>query len=324
MEFKLKAITDIWTGGVDGKTDKLHLTGIKGSIRWWYEALIRGLNGYACDPTSEKSENKCTFDIESNDIPEALNSICSVCHLFGCTGWSGKFILRITDNENKPITHSLKKDNEFKLVFIEKKDFSEDEKKILNATIKLIVEYGSIGGKTTLKPSETSNNYQRHHLDYGLITYQDKSLLKRKYFNNVPPYVNHIKDNNPDRPDLKHFWFIKGGCISRDKINTIVGRDIRTGRYQNPDELQVFLGGYNDKDRNDLKISLIKAIERRGVSDKCSESKKIFSFHGQSSGKSRCWGYTRQSDYDKTIKLIKDNVSSSINIKRGTEVINVL
>jgi hypothetical protein len=52
---------------------------------------------------------------------------------------------------------------------------------LLNATIKLIVGYGSIGGKTTLKPSEGSKNHQIHHLDYGLITYQDKSLFKSKY-----------------------------------------------------------------------------------------------------------------------------------------------
>ena len=44
MEFKLRALTDIWTGGVDHRNgDKLHLSGIKGSIRWWYETLVRGL-----------------------------------------------------------------------------------------------------------------------------------------------------------------------------------------------------------------------------------------------------------------------------------------
>ena len=62
MEFKLKALTDIWTGGVnsrDGST--LHITGIKGSIRWWYEVLIRGLKGYACDPSDEKW--RCTLDL---------------------------------------------------------------------------------------------------------------------------------------------------------------------------------------------------------------------------------------------------------------------
>ena len=52
-ELKIKTLTPIWTGGVEGKCDRLHETGIIGSMRWWYEAIVRGLGGYACDPTGE-------------------------------------------------------------------------------------------------------------------------------------------------------------------------------------------------------------------------------------------------------------------------------
>jgi CRISPR-associated protein Cmr1 len=75
MEFALKAVTDIWTGGVEGNSRKLHLTGIKGSIRWWYETLVRGLGGYACNPTSEY---KCP-EVKEKDAEKVLNNICPVC-----------------------------------------------------------------------------------------------------------------------------------------------------------------------------------------------------------------------------------------------------
>jgi CRISPR-associated protein Cmr1 len=50
-EWKLKALTPIWTGGVNQGADRLIPTGLMGSIRWWFEVLVRGLGGKACDPT---------------------------------------------------------------------------------------------------------------------------------------------------------------------------------------------------------------------------------------------------------------------------------
>ena len=34
LELKLKTLTPIWTGNVDQKYDRLHETGIIGSLRW--------------------------------------------------------------------------------------------------------------------------------------------------------------------------------------------------------------------------------------------------------------------------------------------------
>lgn len=42
MEIRLRTLTPLWTGGVDGTCDLLHVTGIMGSLRWWYEAIVRG------------------------------------------------------------------------------------------------------------------------------------------------------------------------------------------------------------------------------------------------------------------------------------------
>ena len=55
---KIKPVTPIWTGDENRKNTTLRETGILGSLRWWYEALIRGLGGTACDPTKTKCEEK--------------------------------------------------------------------------------------------------------------------------------------------------------------------------------------------------------------------------------------------------------------------------
>jgi len=56
LEMTLQTLTPLWTGGVDQTCDRLHETGLIGGLRWWYEALVRGLGGYACDP---RSDDRC-------------------------------------------------------------------------------------------------------------------------------------------------------------------------------------------------------------------------------------------------------------------------
>lgn len=87
MEIKLRTLTPLWTGGIDQTSDRLHETGLLGSLRWWYEALVRGLGGYACDPTGD---DRC---------PDKDGKRCAVCELFGCTGWARKFRLEIGNLE---------------------------------------------------------------------------------------------------------------------------------------------------------------------------------------------------------------------------------
>jgi CRISPR-associated protein Cmr1 len=103
VQITLKTLTPIWTGGVDGTCDRLHETGFIGSLRWWYETIVRGLGGYACDPT----EHSCTFDEEryrrsrADDERQRLRDagVCDACQLFGCTGWARKFRLKASGGE---------------------------------------------------------------------------------------------------------------------------------------------------------------------------------------------------------------------------------
>jgi len=87
LKITLKTLTPLWTGGVDGTCDRLHETGLIGSLRWWYEALVRGLGGYACDPT----EHSCTYDEKKPD-----HGLCLACQVFGATGWARRFRLSVS------------------------------------------------------------------------------------------------------------------------------------------------------------------------------------------------------------------------------------
>ncbi len=94
MEIKLKTLTPLWTGGVEtGKMDRIHETGIIGSLRWWYEAIVRGLGGEACDP----SQGGCIYD---SDKPN--NGLCDVCQIFGATGWRRRFRVEVVENKTEP------------------------------------------------------------------------------------------------------------------------------------------------------------------------------------------------------------------------------
>lgn len=100
LQITLQTLTPLWTGGVDGSMDCVHASGILGSLRWWYEAIVRGLGGEACDPT----EHACNFDIDkykkATGLPERERlraaGLCDACQLFGATGWRRRFGLQIS------------------------------------------------------------------------------------------------------------------------------------------------------------------------------------------------------------------------------------
>jgi len=125
MEVSIKILTPIWTGGVEaGKCDRIHETGILGSLRWWMEALVRGMGGQVKDPTTEERSvlDPDKFDInnyrklhkeieQAKDEEERLKNeiklrqylreagLCDVSQIFGATGWKHRF--RITVSEAK-------------------------------------------------------------------------------------------------------------------------------------------------------------------------------------------------------------------------------
>ncbi|WP_017307139.1 type III-B CRISPR module RAMP protein Cmr1 [Spirulina subsalsa] len=117
MEIKIQTLTPLWTGGVDGKCDRLYETGILGSLRWWMEVLVRGVGGEVCDSTAEGDRNSLDMkkyrESKATDQRQKLRDgglTCDVSHIFGATGWKRQFRLSITD-----VQETLKWDKPLKI-----------------------------------------------------------------------------------------------------------------------------------------------------------------------------------------------------------------
>jgi len=113
MNIGIKTLTPIWTGGLmTGRMDRIQETGVIGGLRWWYEAIVRGLGGEACDP----SLHECVYDQKKYDAvrdegkpePQRLRAagLCDVCRVFGATGYRRRFQLRMA-NAGQPVWTGL-------------------------------------------------------------------------------------------------------------------------------------------------------------------------------------------------------------------------
>lgn len=305
MEFRLRALTPVWTGGiVRNDNSSLHLTGIKGSIRWWYEVLIRGFSNYACDPTSN---GHCELNLKELNrdrplAPQIKKQICPSCYMFGCTGWSGKFILRLNEPEtDRPIESISIHDAAFKLLFPELKKLEPEEKLLLKMTLKLIVDYGAIGAKTIFKPSEKKEKKNKlHHRDFGILARDKQSNLPTKKIGTweviqyLERFEKELKKNKPEWPSMECFWFVKGKYIDRFQHNRLVNRDTNGNYIDSADENDVFLGGFISREKSKLD----KKIQVK-YKDVNAASKKIFSFIGTDDKNcliKRCFGYIKSDD----------------------------
>jgi CRISPR-associated protein Cmr1 len=286
MKITIQTLTPLWTGGVDQTTDRLHETGLLGSLRWWYEALARGLGGYACDPTSE---DRC---------PDKDGKHCAACELFGCTGWARKFRLIVGDHTIKIDRKSIKSGQTIHLRFVPLRTIQEEERCLLALTVNLISEYGAFGGKTIFKPSdETNRQNQFHHTDFGLVQIRQiqsdsqdawhctKGLDELKAYVTQPKWRSgsHIyRDSKGKKHDyswasLKNFWCVKGRYLARQNFtvstfNKVIGREEekRKGNWL--------------KNKNDATSRWLAGSQQ--------ESKKVFSFRHPNE-KGRTFGFVK-------------------------------
>ncbi|HON06784.1 MAG TPA: type III-B CRISPR module RAMP protein Cmr1 [Verrucomicrobiota bacterium] len=289
-EFKvtIKPLTPLWTGDADRNCRTLRETGIIGSLRWWYEALIRGLGGTACDPTS----TKCANDIH-----------CDACELFGCTGWARKFRLEIE-----------KSGENYLFKFVPLREIKDVELGLLNLTLFLIAEYGAIGGKTVLKPSdENTRQNLPHHTDYGLIKIINPDFKKINIEQLQAYFKNNVRKNIQKRDlfwaSIKNFWCVNGKYLTRinqskSSFNKVLGRN-------EPKDKSKYLSNENDKISEWLAGSEIK-------------SKKIFSFKNPP----RTFGFINPSimNFEEIKKRLKSvwNDEDNWQFFTGEEIIKLL
>ncbi len=257
----LRTLSPIWTGDVDRTSEQAKETSLMGSVRWWTEVLVRGLGGYACDPTGD---DRCIFDEtaygRTGQVEDGLRDVCPTCRLFGCTGWSSKLRLLLTDGEGGYEVNLSQAGTPFMMHFVEVKPTEPEERWLLAKAIWVIARYGSLGGKTPLKPPQP---------DYGLvalasplrlptgITRKDVQAWLARMLDASPRMQERLRRAPPEWPDLRLFFFNTERWLDRSQVNELVRVD-PSG----------FLSG------------------RRGV------SKKVFSFQTVS----RFWGYARDGE----------------------------
>jgi len=286
MEIQLRTMTPLWTGGVDQTCDRLHETGLIGSLRWWYEALVRGLGGYACDPTGEE---RC---------PDKDGKRCAACELFGCTGWARKFRLRVLDEQGRVVQNALAANQTVQLQFLELRPMSNEERWLLTKTLEIAAKYGALGGKTTLKPQKGKIGE-----DYGIVqTISVPSLPK----SDVQSFLRKFRQVKPrDAADLRWFFFVKGAFLWRRQMNALLGLSEDGQSVIGNEPYQQFLRG------------------RRGDRTHEAISKKLFSFQVDGG---RIWGYARDDKMcDIIIGQIHQQLEGrNYTVKTGEEVLHEL
>lgn len=261
--YQFKALTDLWTGSVTleekngqikEKTGPDHLitTGLLGSIRWWFEVLVRGLNGNACDPTDTKCEDR---------------NHCVVCELFGCTGWARKFRFEVLDENSGTKTDQIKQNQTFSLCFTPLRPILVEEWIILDATLRLIVEYGAIGGKTVFKPTDESSRASKlHHKDYGLVQMLTPQQYDGTGRDDLGKYLSKWRKLNHGEfawASLEHFWCVNGKYLRREDNNKSTFNQV-LGRQEAKNQ------GQQLATRNDGTARWLAGSQQ--------ESKKVFSF----------------------------------------------
>jgi CRISPR type III-B/RAMP module RAMP protein Cmr1 len=310
--FECHALTDIWTAGgtlaavppgqKDGKpiNDRLRLTSLLGGIRWWAEAIVRGFDVRACDPVSEP----CRGDQH-----------CIICELFGKADppQAAKFAVRAWEDTGKrqPFTRKLSKGSTVILEFHFYRDATFLEEYLLVKAMDVISRYGSVGGKTTLKPTRPNTvrmadtGWVDRHTDYGLLHIKgiDKASFQI-WATHKDAFENALKEkaiNDPNKsmkyPSLKNFWFAPESTLfvhpsapaTDDSINNLLGlADTINANKQ-----------LTTKDTWPAPSDVCNPLREhlRGIPEKSilklpACSKKVFSFGSMGNTKyARTWGY---------------------------------
>jgi CRISPR-associated protein Cmr1 len=302
LKFELTLLTPLWTQGVDANRlvviDRIHETGLMGSLRWWYETVIRGLGGYACDPVDEQS--RCAFNTEAYERARhngqsglaaagaGLAQVCPACRLFGCTGWARKMRLEAQGGATK--------NQRLLLIIQELKPLEDVERWLLVKTMGLIADYGALGGRTPWKPQKSPTVGK----DYGLVRLENLPQVPGNLSQARQWVTKHSpcgKRNHEKWPDLRYFFFVSGQYLERLDINQVL-----------------------ELDKHGKPVGSASAIAR-ALRGSLGVSKKIFSF--QAPGAQRLWGYGSSSELRDAIiaRLIEVGIDRN-KVKTGEEALN--
>lgn len=220
LAFEMQTLTPVWTGNAVQQCDRLHETGLLGSLRWWFEVVVRGLGRRACDPTAD---GKCEYKEK-----DGVKGLCAACRVFGATGWRKLFRLEVdleVDEEStlQPIMDSPEKSlllpsgryhdcraggwyilpahhGTFSLKFHRRRVGGKEEEELfqlLLGTLRLIENWAAIGAKETA--------------GYGvfeIVNSQDFKLPEQNPLSESQEASDGESDSG-NLPDLTGFFFAK-------------------------------------------------------------------------------------------------------------------
>ncbi len=260
---EIEVITPIWTGNKTGEMDRIRETGIIGSIRWWFEIIVRGLGYEVCDINSE---NKCS--LKKGDNPK--EKLCPVCYLFGTTGWKRRFSLYIdTDQYKKKIPYTVE------LNFIIEKD-KEIYFPVIKAILFLMADLGGIGAKN-----------QKGHGIFKLVTEEDMNNIDsieviRSYLKNFNKKAPKNISRNNSEYTLENYWKYEIEVNSLPEFNPP------------KNSIKSFLKGKFSKESLTTKEELILFGDRLN-------SGKLF-VNLISKNKMKIWGFTKNIEIGNAVK----------------------
>lgn len=104
LTIPVATLTPIWTGDVARTSSSIRPTSLLGSMRVWYEGIVRGMGGAACDPSRHDEQGgACIFDADAYELARSAGwrgaallakaGLCPACQLFGANGWQRRFRL---------------------------------------------------------------------------------------------------------------------------------------------------------------------------------------------------------------------------------------
>ena len=340
-QWTLKALTPIWTGDAQRRGDRLKPTGLMGSLRWWFEVLVRGLGGAACDPTVP--EVRCP---DKGKKPGDRGHHCVVCELFGCTGWARKFRLTVLGQDGQVIQNQIERGQTFVLCFIPLRPIREEEWCLLHATLRLIADYGALGGKTVLKPSdEPARGNADHHQDFGLVeiikspacvecTHQQaRKYVQGTAWRKAPHSYRDRQRNEHDFSwaSLQNFWCVKGRYLARvstteSTFNRVVGRKEDKSIKEKKGKRVIRWSDLFDEQKDRSGQEERREEISRWLAGRQQESKKVFSFkHPKEKG--RTFGFVKPGliSFDEMKSLLEDAWGSDFDNKtpfqRGCQIL---
>lgn len=331
MNINLETKTPIWTGNAYSKTDDIKSSSIIGNIRWWYEIICNSYGEKACNPTG--MSNKCELSHKSflseilngKTVDEALDDqkICPVCKLFGCNGWGGKIKLVVDDSgkididtmkvPSRKYSKSIRVvsgkmftgKNSLKLKFYKIKEITSKEINTLQLVIKIISEYGALGGRTSQGNGVVKQLYEDTNKSHVFKKLNGKILNKNDLIN------------------LNDFFFIKLRLIFNKDISSIINDEIGFWRCNKTSKLlwkknwlkHGFIPiGFHVRDtirraENNYKLRH-EIFGERGIGS------KVFVSHGyridEKTVEVRIWGYNKISNTNILLSNIRDKINKEL------------